>query len=142
MKRKTLRTLAVPIAVMLSLGLTISACGGSDDDGSAKGDDSGQSTAGGGGGGGGDGKELYSATCASCHGPDAKGLEGLGKDLTDSEFAIGLSDDDLVAFIKKGRSASDPDNTTGVDMPAKGGNPALKDDDMHAIVTYLRTLEP
>lgn len=124
---------------MLSLGFAISACGGSEDGGSAKGDDSGQST---GGGGGGDGKELYAATCASCHGPDAKGLEGLGKDLTESEFAIDLSDDDLVAFIKKGRSASDPENTTGVDMPAKGGNPALSDDDMHAIVTYLRTLEP
>lgn len=131
--------MAVPIAIMLSLGLVAAACGDSDNGGAANGDDSGQAA--GGGGASGDGQELYSATCASCHGPDAKGLEGLGKDLTDSEFAIGLSDDDLVAFIKQGRSASDPLNTTGVDMPAKGGNPALTDDDLHAIVDYLRTLE-
>lgn len=132
--------LVVPIAIMLSLGLVVTACGDSEDGGTANGDDSGQAT-GGGSGSSGDGQALYASTCASCHGPEALGLEGLGKDLTTSKFAIDLSDDDLVAFIKKGRPASDPDNTTGVDMPAKGGNPALSDDDLHAIVAYLRTLE-
>lgn len=143
MNRKLLRMLVVPIAIMLSLGLVATACGDSDNGGTANGDDSGQA-ANGSGSGGGDaaaGKDLYAGTCASCHGADAKGLEGLGKDLTTSEFAIGLSDDELVDFIKQGRPASDPDNTTGVDMPAKGGNPALTDDDLHSIVAYLRELE-
>lgn len=88
-----------------------------------------------------EGKKLYEASCSACHGPDAKGLPGLGKDLTTSEFAIGLSDAELVEFIKKGRPASDPANTTGVDMPPKGGNPALTDDQLQKIVQYIRTLE-
>lgn len=87
------------------------------------------------------GKDKYATTCVSCHGPDAKGMPGLGKDLTTSEFAKSLSDTDLVAFVLKGRSTSDPANTTGVDMPPKGGNPALTEDDIKDIVSYLRTLE-
>ena len=138
MKTRTLRILVVPIAMLFALGGIVTACGGSEE-GATKGDNTAQGS---GGGGSADGKELYAGTCASCHGPDAKGLDGLGKDLTTSEFAIDMSDDDLVTFIKQGRPASDPANTTGVDMPAKGGNPALTDDDLHSIVTYLRTLEP
>lgn len=95
--------------------------------------------------GGGDmvaqGKALFEGTCAACHGMDAKGITGLGKDLTTSEFAKGLSDAELVAFIKKGRDPSDPANTTGVAMPPKGGNPSLSDSDLEAIVAYIRTLE-
>ena len=87
------------------------------------------------------GKAKFEGTCASCHGLDAKGLPNLGKDLTTSTFAKGLSDKDLVAFIIKGRASSDPANTTGVDMPAKGGNPALSEKDMYDIVAYVRTLE-
>ncbi len=87
------------------------------------------------------GKTLYASTCASCHGPEAKGLPNLGKDLTTSAFAKGLSDDELLKFIQKGRPASDPANTTGVDMPPRGGNPALKDADLKDIIAYIRTLE-
>ena len=87
------------------------------------------------------GKTIFEGTCAACHGQDAKGVPGLGKDLTTSEFAIGKSDADLVAFIKTGRPASDPLNTTGVDMPPKGGNPALTDQDLADVVAYVRTLE-
>ena len=84
---------------------------------------------------------AFAGTCSSCHGPDAKGLPSLGKDLTTSEFAIGLSDAELIEFIKTGRPTGDPLNTTGVDMPPKGGNPALSDQDLADIVAYLRTLE-
>jgi len=87
------------------------------------------------------GETKYQGTCASCHGLDAKGLPSLGKDLTASTFAKGLSDAELVAFVTKGRPPSDPANTTGVDMPAKGGNPALAEKDLYDIVAYLRTLE-
>ena len=87
------------------------------------------------------GKAKFDGTCSACHGPDAKGLTGLGKDLTGSTFAKGLSDTDLIAFLKKGRPASDPANTTKVDMPPKGGNPALTDQDLTDIVVYLRSLQ-
>lgn len=87
------------------------------------------------------GETKYQGTCASCHGLDAKGLPSLGKDLTTSTFSKGLSDADLVAFVTKGRSTSDPANTTGVDMPAKGGNPALSEKDLYDIVAYLRTVQ-
>lgn len=87
------------------------------------------------------GQVQFTATCASCHGPDAKGIPNLGKDLTTSEFVITTSDLDLVAFVTQGRSTSDPANTTGVDMPPKGGNPALSEQDIKDIVSYLRTLQ-
>ncbi|WP_448601203.1 hypothetical protein [Thermoflexus hugenholtzii] len=45
-------------------------------------------------------------------------------------------------FIKKGRPATDPANTTGVDMPPKGGNPALTDQDLADIIAFLRTFNP
>ena len=85
------------------------------------------------------GEELY-ASCQACHGPDARGVTGLGKTLVGSPFVDSKTDAELVAFIKVGRGTDDPENTTGVGMPAKGGNPALTDDDLLAIVNYIRSL--
>lgn len=87
------------------------------------------------------GKELFADTCAACHGPEGKGIQGLGKDMTTSEFIAGKTDDELVAFIKVGRDPSDPLNTTGVQMPRRGGNPALSDKDLYDIVAFIRTLQ-
>lgn len=145
MNRTMFKMVGATLAVMVTLGLAVTACGG-DSNGKSSGTTTTAAASGGGGGGSaaGDaavGKDLYGKTCASCHGPDAKGLPKLGKDLTNSEFAMGLSDADLVAFIKKGRPASDPANTTKVDMPPKGGNPSLSDKDLQDIVAYIRTLE-
>lgn len=86
------------------------------------------------------GSGLFQATCTTCHGFDGTGIPGLGKNLIDSEFVHSLSDADLVAFIEKGRDASDPLNTTGIPMPPYGGNPTLTEDQLHAIVAYVRTL--
>lgn len=87
------------------------------------------------------GEKLFTGTCLACHGEGGKGIEGLGKDMTTSEFIKGLSDAELLAFIKVGRASTDPANTTGVDMPLRGGNPALTDDDIMDIIAYMRTLE-
>ncbi|MCB9136623.1 MAG: c-type cytochrome [Anaerolineales bacterium] len=87
------------------------------------------------------GKTKFEGTCVSCHGPDAKGLPNLGKDLTTSEFFRTTSDLDLVTFVSTGRPTSDPANTTGVDMPPKGGNPALSEQDIKDIISYIRTLQ-
>src|SRR5688500_5764405 len=63
------------------------------------------------------GETAFMSTCTACHGQDAKGIEGLGKDLTTSSYIEEKTDEELVAFILTGRPASDPLNTTGIDMP-------------------------
>lgn len=97
------------------------------------------------GDGGGDavasGEEVFNSTCTACHGADGTGIEGLGPDLHGNEFAAGLSDDELVDFLEVGRAIDSPDNTSGVAMPPKGGNPSLTEDDLADVVAYLRTLE-
>ncbi len=87
------------------------------------------------------GQAAYTQSCSACHGPDATGLQGLGKDLTTSEFGKNLSDKEYLDFVKKGRATDDPLNTTGIAMLPKGGNPALSDAQIIDIVAYLRTLE-
>jgi mono/diheme cytochrome c family protein len=87
------------------------------------------------------GSKLYASSCAACHGADGRGVQGNGKSLVDNPFCNSLDDDELLAFIKRGRDPGDPANTTGVGMPAKGGNPALDDDDILDIIAYVRALE-
>ncbi len=87
------------------------------------------------------GAKNYGASCVSCHGPDAKGLPNLGKNLVTSEFVAKLDDEQFLAFIQKGRPSSDPLNTTKVDMPPKGGNPALDEDRINTIIAFIRTLQ-
>lgn len=88
------------------------------------------------------GKVVFESTCVSCHGDNAKGLPGSGKNLvTKSEWMQKQNDDALVAFVKTGRPTSDPENTTKVDMPPKGGNPALTDDDIVNVIAYIRSLQ-
>lgn len=86
------------------------------------------------------GEELFQGTCTACHGPSGEGVEGLGSDLTTSEFVAGQSEAELVEFLKVGRDTSDPMNTSGVAMPPKGGNPALTEGDLQDIAAYVKTL--
>ncbi len=86
------------------------------------------------------GHDLFKGTCGTCHGPEAMGMPKLGKNLHGNAFTRDKSDAELVAFIKQGRPATHPDNTTQVDMPPKGGNPALTDEDLIAIIAYLRSI--
>jgi disulfide bond formation protein DsbB len=87
------------------------------------------------------GYDLFVASCAACHGQGGQGLEGLGLPLTTSGFVRGKNDKDLITFIKMGRASWDENNTTGLDMPPKGGNPAITDDQLQSIVDYLRALQ-
>lgn len=84
------------------------------------------------------GQRLAQGACSACHGVDMRGVNGLGKDLIDSEFVTSLSDADLLTFIINGRALWDAANTTGIPMPPRGGNPSLSDDDIRAIIAYLR----
>ena len=44
-------------------------------------------------------------------------------------------------FLIEGRPATHPDNSRGVDMPPKGGNPALTNENLQQIVVYLRSIQ-
>ena len=90
---------------------------------------------------GGPGYELFIASCSACHGASGEGMEGLGRPLKGSEFVVSKSETELVAFVKTGRPVWDADNTTGIDMPPKGGNPALTDEQIAEIVAFIRTLQ-
>lgn len=84
------------------------------------------------------GEELYISSCSACHGPDAAGLEGKGVDLRNNAFIQDSSDDDLLDYVYEGRATDDPLNTTGIEMPPKGGNPAITDEQIYDIIAYLR----
>jgi mono/diheme cytochrome c family protein len=87
------------------------------------------------------GAKVFATSCVACHGKDARGVPGNGKDLVNSAFCKSQDDDSLLAFLKKGRDPSEPANTTGVGMPAKGGNPALSDDDLLDVIAFVRSLQ-
>jgi disulfide bond formation protein DsbB len=87
-----------------------------------------------------EGHEAFVTACSSCHGVNAEGLPDLGKNLATSEFVDEKTAEELIAFVKQGRPMWDAANTTGIDMPPKGGNPALSDEELALIVGYLKSL--
>jgi disulfide bond formation protein DsbB len=125
-----MRFLATIMFLMIVLTTILTACGGS---GQAASSGSGDGSAA-------DGQALFTSNCSACHGPTGGGLPGLGKPLTTSEFVGSLSDEELLDFIKTGRPASDPLNTSGVLMPPKGGNASLTDEQLQAIIAYIRSI--
>jgi len=86
------------------------------------------------------GQRNYLSICAACHNTDARGISGSGKTLIDSEYINTRSDEELLQFVIEGRAIWDPLNTTGVAMPARGGNPGLTDSDILSIIAYIRIL--
>ncbi|HRJ49920.1 MAG: c-type cytochrome [Phycisphaeraceae bacterium] len=88
------------------------------------------------------GDRIFHTACVACHGRGGTGIAGNGKALASNSFIQSLDDDALLDFIKKGRTPTDPKNTTGIQMPPKGGNPAMSDDDILDVIAYLRTLQP
>lgn len=87
------------------------------------------------------GRDMFLGTCASCHGRLGLGVEGLGGPVVGSAYLAGLDDTEAVNFLSQGWPASVHGSEIQVDMPPRGGNPDLGDDDLRDIVSYLRTLE-
>ncbi|GAB6165916.1 hypothetical protein JCM19992_19160 [Thermostilla marina] len=81
------------------------------------------------------GARLYAAHCAACHGAEGEGPEAPA--LSNRAFLTAADDTLLVETIRRGRR--------GTSMPAFGaGSPAyptLSDEQIHAIVAFLRTWE-
>jgi cbb3-type cytochrome c oxidase subunit III len=76
--------------------------------------------------------------CATCHGVDAKGVQGLGANLTDSTWLHSDgSYDAIVKQVMEGVPANV--STSGTAMPAKGGS-TLTDDQVKAVAAYVWSL--
>ena len=122
------------LALLAALALVVTACGGSSSDTS---DTTGNASS---SGNAAAGIEAYNGTCVACHGPNGEGIEGLGKPWVGSDFINSQTDAELLAFLIEGRPSDHPDNTTGIAMMPRGGNPNLTDDDLLNLIAYMRTL--
>ena len=80
------------------------------------------------------GKKLYSQTCVACHSGNGKGALPGVSDLTSTDGPLAKSDAELVKSIIEGRATPG----AALSMPAKGGNPSLTDNDVRALIAYLR----
>ncbi|GIX17471.1 MAG: hypothetical protein KatS3mg119_1657 [Rhodothalassiaceae bacterium] len=80
------------------------------------------------------GAVVYEQTCVACHGADGAGLSPGTPDFTDPKGPLVQDDAVLFDHIKNGFQS--PGSMMA--MPPKGGNPSLSDDDIRAVIAYLR----
>jgi cytochrome c5 len=78
-----------------------------------------------------DGEKVYKGLCFSCHDMGVAGAPKMG-DKADWDPRIAKGADALYASALKGKN-----DVPGKMMPAKGGNPALSDDEVKAAVDYM-----
>ncbi len=80
------------------------------------------------------GRAAYSQTCFACHGSDGKGAIPGVSDLTNEDGPLSKTDEVLIKSITDGVATAG----AALTMPAKGGNPALTEADIEALLAYLR----
>ena len=80
------------------------------------------------------GQAIYSQTCIACHGANGKGAIPGVSDFTANDGPLSKTDDELWTSIRDGLVTPG----AALSMPAKGGNPALSDADIQAVLAYLR----
>jgi cbb3-type cytochrome c oxidase subunit III len=79
-----------------------------------------------------DGGDLFKHKCAMCHGADGKGYSALKTpDFTDPKVQASMTDEEIAQVIKNGKKDTA--------MPPFGSS--LNDDQVHALVTYIRSLD-
>src|SRR5215213_9359063 len=93
-----MKVLVKNFVLLLSVIFVLAACGGDDPPPPTSAPVAGQAAQAAPVGDAAKGKRLFTATCSACHGPNAEGVRGLGKDMTHSEFIAGLSDQELLAL--------------------------------------------
>lgn len=80
------------------------------------------------------GKTLYTQYCLACHGTDGEGTMPGVPDLTDKAGVLSKTDTLLLRSLLDGVQRPG----AAVAMPPKGGNPALMEEDMQAVLAYIR----
>lgn len=81
-----------------------------------------------------DGKQIYEGTCIACHGADGKGTVPGAPNFTAGDGPLSKSDSVLFDNVKNGfQSPGSP-----LAMPAKGGDARLGDQDIRAVLAYIR----
>ncbi len=86
------------------------------------------------------GQHLFAEVCAPCHNQSARGIEGIGVDLTRSEFVGTLTPVQLATFVDMGLSINSPFNESNIRMPPRGGRDDLSSEDLLNIATYLKSI--
>lgn len=86
-----------------------------------------------------EGKRLYEQACAACHGFDGLGIATLGNGFVGSDYMTATDDGSVLAMVRAGREPGAADNSSGVAMPASGGRPDLTDEELAAIIGYIRS---
>lgn len=86
-------------------------------------------------------KETWDTTCAKCHGADGKGQTKVGqmfhiKDFTDAKVQADMKDEDMTKAIKDG--IKDADGKTKMKPYVTGADTPLSDDEVKALVAYVR----
>ena len=84
-----------------------------------------------------DGQAVYSDNCAKCHGDDGKGQTKMGqkvgaRDYTDAKVQASFTDAEGVKAVKEGLKKDD--KTLMKAYP-------LSDDDITAVIAYMRTFK-
>lgn len=75
--------------------------------------------------------------CFTCHGPDAKGMQGLGPDLTDNTWLN--NDGTLEGIMNTVRTGVPQPKEATAPMPPMGGA-TLNDEQIRAVATYVYSL--
>ncbi len=86
------------------------------------------------------GRQIFMSSCAACHGPGGEGMDRIGLPLRGSEFVAGSTQEGLIAFLKVGREANDPQSRMNALMPPRGGNPFMTDQEVALVAAYVRSL--
>jgi cytochrome c5 len=81
------------------------------------------------------GEAVYSQTCIACHGTNGKGAIPGVADFTDKDGSLSKADAVLIKNIIEGFQSPG----SFMAMPPNGGNPGLTENDVKAVVAYLRT---
>ena len=91
-----------------------------------------------------DAKQNWTDKCASCHGADGKGQTKMGqklgvKDFTDAKVQADMKDDAATKAIKEG--LTDADGKTQMKAYVTGADAPLTDDEVKALIGYVRGLK-
>ncbi len=91
-----------------------------------------------------DAKANWDSLCAKCHGADGKGQTKIGqklgvKDFTDAKVQAAIKDEDAIKIITEGKK--DQDGKTLMKPFVTGADTPLSDDEVKALVAYVRSLK-